>query len=276
MNAPYYRWSDNDRRAGRFIYAYSGRERGFRLGLMLSSRGDDDEGRFATLRAEIGRHTLIVILPPIIEPHREYVALNEKYQRVPREQATRGYWDGHQREFGFTISDGALHYHYGEQTHEWPGTKSGCWFFPWRSWRNIRHSLYDLQGQHFADLPAWRGLHGYEARKALENACPAAQFSFRDFDGEQITCTTRVEERESARGEGRWKWLSWFSRKLVRRSLNIEFHKETGRRKGSWKGGTVGHSIEMRPAELHEPAFRRYCEQNEMTFGAPAAEQVPA
>jgi hypothetical protein len=38
--------------------------------------------------------------------------------------------------------------------------------------------------------------------------------------------------------------------------------------KGSWKGGTVGHSIAMLPGELHGAAFARYCEQHEMTLQA--------
>ncbi|MGE3247484.1 MAG: hypothetical protein AB7F96_22255 [Beijerinckiaceae bacterium] len=30
--------------------------------------------------------------------------------------------------------------------------------------------------------------------------------------------------------------------------------------------GTVGHSIEMEPGEIHEAAFRRYCAKNNLTF----------
>ena len=33
-----------------------------------------------------------------------------------------------------------------------------------------------------------------------------------------------------------------------------------GPEKGSWKGGTMGHGIDMVAGELHESAFRRYCE----------------
>ena len=46
---------------------------------------------------------------------------------------------------------------------------------------------------------------------------------------------------------------------------------ETGKRKGSWKGGTIGHSIGMEPGELHESAFRRYCTEHNMVFGGEAA-----
>jgi hypothetical protein len=48
--------------------------------------------------------------------------------------------------------------------------------------------------------------------------------------------------------------------------LDIRFSEETGRRKGSWKGGTLGHGIDMLPGELHEAAFRRYCATHEMEF----------
>ena len=33
------------------------------------------------------------------------------------------------------------------------------------------------------------------------------------------------------------------------------------------KGGTVGHSIDMLPGELHEAAFRRYCEKEHRAKG---------
>lgn len=56
------------------------------------------------------------------------------------------------------------------------------------------------------------------------------------------------------------------NRLAVRRSLDIQFSGETGTRKGSWKGGTVGHSIDMLPGELHEAAFRRYCSEHKMAF----------
>lgn len=44
-------------------------------------------------------------------------------------------------------------------------------------------------------------------------------------------------------------------------------HYWGGPEKGSWKGGTIGHSIEMLPDELHEAAFRRYCDQDHRAKG---------
>jgi hypothetical protein len=74
--------------------------------------------------------------------------------------------------------------------------------------------------------------------------CPTDKFEFKDFDGEQITATCKIEEREWQRGRGIFRLL-FIGRNLVRRSLDLQFSSEVGKRKGSWKGGMVGHSIEM-------------------------------
>ena len=40
----------------------------------------------------------------------------------------------------------------------------------------------------------------------------------------------------------------------------IDFAGEVGTDKGSWKGGLCGTSIRMLDGELHEAAFRRFCD----------------
>ena len=106
----------------------------------------------------------------------------------------------------------------------------------------------------------------FDRNRAAEESCPSLSFEFDDFDAERIVAKTRIDEREWRFGEGWFKWLSLFRRPKVIRSLDIRFSSETGRRKGSWKGGTIGHSIDMLPGELHEAAFRRYCAEHNMTF----------
>jgi hypothetical protein len=265
------RWSDNDRYFGPFTYS---RERYSRFAVQLGS-GDGDDYPGCRLRVSGGTRTLIAALPPVIKPAKQWVDTSHYgWSNNPN----GGYWDRHEREFGFTFAEGALHLHYGAQTNEWPGSKSKVFFYPWRDRRHIRHSLYDLNGEHFADLPEWgfRHKNGYAVKEAIEAACPVAKFEFADFDGERIVATTRIEEREWKRGGGVFKWLSLILRNDVRRSLDIRFSAETGKRKGSWKGGTIGHGIDMLPGELHEAAFRRYCAENNMTFLGEPAEQVPA
>ena len=86
-------------------------------------------------------------------------------------------------------------------------------------------------------------------------------FQFEDYDGEIITATSLIEERQWEFGEGYFKWLSWFRKPKIIRSLDLQFSEEVGPEKGSWKGGTVGHGIDMLPGEMHEQAFRRYCDK---------------
>jgi hypothetical protein len=268
-----YRWSDNDRYFGPFTYA---RERGIYrpLAVVLGS-GDDDEDARCRLRISGFGHTFITAMPPIVRPWRRKVAAN--WDKATLERLGRDwYYDTHSREYGFSYSEGFLQVFLGRQTHDSTTTQSWSKFMPWTQWRHVRHSLYGLDGSHFADMPeSRRMMDTWDWRKALEDACPRMVFPFTDFDGEQIDATTRIEEREWRFGTGWWKWLSWFRRPKVSRSLDILFSKETGQRKGSWKGGTVGHSIEMLPGELHEAAFRRYCAEHDMTFAHPVTATAP-
>lgn len=256
------RWSDNDRFFGPFTYSRD--TRGYRpFGIELSS-GDGDEYAGCRLRLSGFGHTLIVALPPIIKPWRIWKDTSHyEWSKGPGS----GYWETGARDYGFTFTEGSVHLHYGDRKNEWPGDKTKVYFFPWREHRHIRHSLYDLEGDHFADLPDWGLGHknGWTVRNVVQDACPSAKFEFADFDGERIVATARIEEREWKRGKGIFR-LFFIGRNRIDRSLGLSFSSEVGRRKGSWKGGTVGHSISMLPGELHEAAFRRYCDKNKLTF----------
>jgi hypothetical protein len=95
----------------------------------------------------------------------------------------------------------------------------------------------------------------------FEKTMPVRKFMVEDHDGEQIEATTHIQEREWTFGEKWFQWLRFFRRSKIHRSLDIDFAKEVGTEKGSWKGGLCGTSIEMLPGELHEAAFIRYCDQ---------------
>lgn len=271
------RWAgENDRYFGPFTYA---RERkSYRSFAIMFGSGDGDDYPGCRIRVSAFGHTLIAALPAIIKPWRKWHEITTEPSRSEMIARGRkpGYWDSYDREYGFACAEGALHVHYGEQTHSWPGTKSKVFFYPWREHNIVRHSLYDLDGEHFADLPEWgaRSKNGWTVKNAIEDACPVAKFDFLDFDGEQITATCKIEEREWKRGKGVFRLL-YLGRNSVCRSLDLRFSSEVGNRKGSWKGGTVGHSIDMLPGELHEQAFRRYCEQQSLTFVGEAVEQSP-
>lgn len=252
------RWGDNDRYFGPFTWSYSSEYPHWAV--VLKSCGDEDtDNKGCSLRISTRAATFIIALPGIIRPWREKVYPKwdaETVQRLGRDW----YWNVDPRQYGFSLSDGHLSVYYGRTggacmdssiQQQW-----GC-FLPWTQWRHVRHSLYDLAGGHFWTEPKGGG---FEAYRAAKDECPIAKFAFEDFDGAHLVATTRIEEREWHFGTGWFKWLAWFCRPKIRRSLDIEFSDETGPEKGSWKGGTLGTGIDMLPGELHEAAFRRYCE----------------
>lgn len=271
--AKYYRWSDNDRRFGPFIYARD--SRGYRpLALMLSSGKleHEDSSGGCQIRISGFGHTLIIALPQIIMPWRRKVFPGWDADTIAR-LGRDWYWDSYSREFGISYHAGFVQVHFGAQTHDSSTTMDWCKHLPWTQWRHVRRSLFGLDGKIHAHIPERKRRLGdaewhaaWDLERALEESCPSASFAFHDFDNEALTVKTRIEEREWRFGTGWFKWLSAFRAPRIRRYLDLAFSGETGKRKGSWKGGTLGHSIEMKPGELHEAAFRRYCIENNMTF----------
>ncbi len=260
------RWGDDDHVIGPFLYS---RDRKYRhCALVLDSGEDEHPG--CSIRVSVPGHTFILALPPIIQPWRRKVKAHWDAATVAR-LGRDWYYDEHPREYGFSLSEGHLHLRLGRQTGDSLTTQDWGCFLPWTQWRFIRLSIYGLAGEWFADEPKRKGFEGFEEWEKTKKSCPGIRFSFKDFDGEEIEAATLIEEREWHFGTGWFKWLSLFRPHKIRRSLDIQFNKETGKRKGSWKGGTVGHGIvghgiDMLQGEFHESAFRRYCAEHEMTF----------
>lgn len=214
-------------------------------------------------------------LPPILKPRKH----KHFFDRVWGDDATHEkpardwYWQIDRRTYGVSIMGNFLHVNYGAQTMDSSTEQSWGYFLPWLEWNFRRHSFYGLDGGTVADVwwPRKRGKPGYahdcwEKVRQAETDVPKRTFLFNDFDGQLIGATTHIEEREWWRGTGWFKWLRFFCRPKICRSLDIAFSHEVGARKGSWKGGTVGHGIDMLPGELHEAAFRRYCEKENLIF----------
>jgi hypothetical protein len=253
------RWGDNDKHFGPLTFAF--RETWRPFSIVLSSGSTERESPGCCIRFQALGGTMICELPAVVKPWRRWIDLRGKEWAKGD-----GYWDEHPREYGFTLSDGHLSVKLGAQTMDSSTTQDWGCFLPWTQWRHVRHSLYGLEGEHFwteprAGASGKLGGDGWKAYQTARDACPVAKFAFKDFDDQELVAATRIEEREWRFGTGWFKWLSLFRRAKISRSLNLDFSGETGPEKGSWKGGTVGHSIEMLPGELHEAAFRRYCDE---------------
>lgn len=262
------RWGDNDHYLGPLTYARD-RKHYRPFAVVLASGCDEYPG--ASLRISGFGHTFILALPQwALKPYRKRRQAHWDEATVER-MGRDWYWSIDKREYGFSLSDGFLNVSLGRQTMDSSTDQRWGYFLPWTQWRHVRHSFYGLDGKHVATLPdtgkPYLGNPGrWERERAIADAIPTVSFEFDDFDGERITATTKIEEREWRAGTGWFKWLSLFRELRVSRSLDLRFSAEVGKRKGSWKGGTIGHSIEMLPGELHEAAFRRYCQQEGLTF----------
>lgn len=229
--------------------------------LVLSSgAGDDYPG--CKLTVAFWRWLIVFNLPPIIKPDVFKVRGQYNYDELIERRYGVYLFENH---FNICYGRGDANHHRKEFGEE---QRWSC-FLPWNEWRHVRHSLYGLDGEHiFSQFDKDKIPNRYDAFRAEEEKTPKRVFKFLDYDGEEIEATTYIEEREWHRGEKWCKWLSLFFKPMIRRSLDVQFNKETGPRKGSWKGGTIGHGIDMDPGELHESAFRRYCQNYNMTFGA--------
>ena len=73
------------------------------------------------------------------------------------------------------------------------------------------------------------------------------------YDNTVVNATISVDERE-----WRPKWLMWTKLfAITNKTIDIEFDKEVGKRKGSWKGGTVGCSYTLLPNETPLECLKR-------------------
>ncbi len=259
------RLTSEDRHFGPITYARSRDWCPIRL--VYSSGGDDDsEKTWNHITAYAFGWVARIKVPDIIQPHRvKHVAHWDAatVARIGRDW----YYETHAREYGFSISsNGFVQVFYGEQTMSSDTEKLWCMHMPWTQWRHVRFSLYDLNGAHFwsefdSKNKKENWANRYEERRKAEEEVPSVSFMIEDDDGQKVTAKTHIQEREWKFGERWFKWLSLFRKNKIHRSLDIEFSAETGPEKGSWKGGTMGCSIEMLPGELHEAAFIRYCDQ---------------
>lgn len=206
-------------------------------------------------------------LPPILKPHIEKKKLTYVTEDVIAMLGRDWYIETTERRLGFSYLEeqGYLQvWLFGRYSDSSETDQTFSFFIPWKQWRFACKRIYGLNGEIW-----WSSKIGgvdWEEWEQIEPAIPKRRFAFKDFDGEEIEVSTYIEEREWRRGESWCSWLSLFVPPMIQRSLDLRFSKETGERKGSWKGGTLGTGIEMLPGELHEEAFRRYCDKHEMTF----------
>lgn len=201
------------------------------------------------------RRFLVIYLPKwVVQPQRRKVQAGWDAATIAR-LGRDWYWDETRREFGISLHEGRFSIDYGVQPDCWPGDKRVSWQLPWTDWRCIENRWLDLGGKVFERVPDEAT---FEKREAAKQRAPRVMFAFSDYDGERIEATVRMEDFEHAVGRGRWAWLDRVIPRRIGHRYDVEYSKECGRRKGSWKGGMLSCNGVAEPGVLHEAAFRRH------------------
>jgi len=164
--------------------------------------------------------------------------------------------------FSFHYKDDmhCLFLYYGSDDDNWESeerVKSSMtiWNFPWAQWSFDAHYLLNLDGTLF-----------HKVGKDDEHNCwdypghETISFNFLDgFDGTPVIAKCKVERRVWTKGEKSFGWLKYLFKDNNQKSLDLDFNKEVGKRKGSWKGGITGMGTGMLEDETPEEAFVRFC-----------------
>jgi hypothetical protein len=233
------RLTDNDSSWGPFTWGKTSGWRPLRVVWSSGAGEDGNEPNNLTIYA-LGRVARIVL--PNILPN------------------WRHGWKVAPREYGFSWCNGFFQLFYGPQTNSSDTTKSWSCFVPWQNWRFTACRYYNLDGTLFKEFKYSRNtLHDWDAERNFVERVPKAVFTVLDTDLEKINVATYIEEREWKLGERWCSWLSWFAPAKTVRSLNIQFDKEVGPDKGSWKGGLMSTSEVMEVGQTPLEAFINFC-----------------
>lgn len=173
------------------------------------------------------------------------------------------------REFSLVFIEDAIMVYYGVQ-ERYGSSQYKSWNIPWLNFRFNRHSAYNPNHTLFEDFEVnqakqKRSTWNSDRDASIRDAVPKVLISFKDFDGEEIIATCHIEELEWLYGTSWCSWLSYIRKPLIRRVIEITFNKETGNRKNSWKGGTIGCGEDMIGIESIFSTFSRYANKNKFT-----------
>lgn len=289
------RLTDNDKQFGPITYGKSSWN-AFRV--VLDSNGgesdDEDDDHFVrtTLTVWMFGWVFRIFLGQLIKRVTYRVKAQGWDEKTIARLGRDWYPYSFSREYGFSLHEGFLQIFYGlnndhnHYTHvdkdgfltykftdigmaerKFVPIKQQSWstHLPWTQFRITTQRFYDDKNNIHTEFKDNKGLRGMayfdKIHKAKQN-CPPVIFILRDFDGTDVKAKTVIEETIYKRGEGWFKWLSWFTPNRVYRTLDIEFDQETGTEKGSWKGGTTGVSIDASDGKTHYQAIKEFCNKD--------------
>jgi hypothetical protein len=170
--------------------------------------------------------------------------------------------------YGLIFSDNSIYMHYGIQPGCWiSGNKKDSdhtfyWEYPWESVYQCKYELLDVDTRDVVyshDAVTEILVGGYDPSIAAANNVKKAKFTFTDnYDGATINASAHIERRTYRTAFKRhwmWSWLRFIIKDKAYTSMWVECD-ELGPKKGSWKGGVTGFSVELKTHQTLEDALR--------------------
>lgn len=216
---------------------------------------------YCNLHFAIAGHSWWFRIPELFKPRKKWVDTS-KYEWSTNPKG--GYWEYIKREYGISIAEDSIHVQYGIQPGSWSSTDkknsdhTKVFWIPWKSMTYIHEEFFTTEWSSYTILADKKGRTDWEEQRLVKDNVPKIKFKFNDFDGEEIIATCYISKRMWRHGTSWCKWIGYIRKPLVKYYLDLEFSKETGYEKGSWKGGTTGHSITIQYGEDPLEAFKRY------------------
>lgn len=159
--------------------------------------------------------------------------------------------------YGIAIHNNSFWIYRGGKGNMNGGNKWWTWYLPFFTHEWVRTSVLLKDGSWEHETPTKRESFFEDHWKEKQQSW---EYDYTDkYDGEIIPTKIYVEEREWRR-----KWLHWIKAfGFVRRTIDVHFSKECGKRKGSWKGGTLGCGYDLLPDEHPLDCLKRMEKERE-------------
>lgn len=156
-------------------------------------------------------------------------------------------WHPHEimEKWGGSVVDGAVHLGWGRHYK--------IIQLPFTQWRRTAHDVRRIDGSWVPYVGSWeaRQPHRLEGKDPDGRHLQSHPYRYLLKSGEvQDRTATIFVSREVRR-------LNWTPITRTAHYIEVEFSDEVGERSGSWKGGTIGCSYQMRPDETPRQCLKR-------------------
>jgi hypothetical protein len=126
------------------------------------------------------------------------------------------------------------------------GQRRKSYDWPW-DWHTLAYEQQIIAG----DEGSWVSVFDWDGQPNSETH--PYTYTLRNGTVQERTAT--ISKRRHVMTYRAFKRIGW--PKWIKESIDVQFSDEVGERSGSWKGGCIGCSYDLRPGETMEQALRR-------------------